>query len=150
MKKGIIFDMDGTLWDSAESVAKSWRSIIEESGLRKKEITAADIKSVMGKTMDVAADILFGELPKKERMELLDECCRLENEYLREHGESCTTACERLLRACGSADTMYRSSATARPVISKRFLIITSCGMQLTISNAMVTICFRRETIFEL
>ena len=24
MKKGIIFDMDGTLCDSAEQVAKSW------------------------------------------------------------------------------------------------------------------------------
>lgn len=86
MKKGIIFDMDGTLWDSAQNVAKSWKSVIEESGLLKKEIQTADIKSVMGKTMDVAADLLFGELPKKERMELLDQCCRLENEYLREHG----------------------------------------------------------------
>ena len=36
MKKGIIFDMDGTLWDSAENVAKSWKSVIEESGLLKK------------------------------------------------------------------------------------------------------------------
>ncbi len=24
MKQGIIFDMDGTLWDSAEQVAASW------------------------------------------------------------------------------------------------------------------------------
>ena len=24
MKKGLIFDMDGTLWDSSENVAASW------------------------------------------------------------------------------------------------------------------------------
>ena len=27
MKKGIIFDMDGTLWDSAKEVADSWSII---------------------------------------------------------------------------------------------------------------------------
>ena len=28
--KGIIFDMDGTLWDSAENVAASWNLAISE------------------------------------------------------------------------------------------------------------------------
>ena len=30
MKKGIIFDMDGTLWDSAAQVAESWNVVLEK------------------------------------------------------------------------------------------------------------------------
>lgn len=86
MKKGIIFDMDGTLWDSAENVAESWNLAIQKSGLLSKMLTTADIQGVMGKTMDVIADILFAELPKDVRTGLLEQCCAMENDYLREHG----------------------------------------------------------------
>lgn len=86
MKKGIIFDMDGTLWDSAENVAVSWNIVIKESGLLNTVLTAEDIKGVMGKTMDVIGDILFGELEKDTRTKLMDACCAKENDYLREHG----------------------------------------------------------------
>lgn len=86
MKQGLIFDMDGTLWDSAKNVAVSWNIVIEKSGVVKKELKETDIQNVMGKTMDVIADILFPGLEKEARMQLLDECCALENDYLREHG----------------------------------------------------------------
>lgn len=87
MKKiGLIFDMDGTLWDSAEGVAKSWTKIAKKEYPKMKTITEADIKGVMGLTMDKIADILFGALSKAERMELLDKCGNYENEYLRKHG----------------------------------------------------------------
>lgn len=36
MKRGIIFDMDGTLWDSAENVAKSWNVAIRSTGSGRK------------------------------------------------------------------------------------------------------------------
>ena len=29
MKQGILFDLDGTLWDSAQAVVDSWNEIIE-------------------------------------------------------------------------------------------------------------------------
>lgn len=86
MKQGIIFDMDGTLWDSAENVAKSWNEAIAQSGLLKKTLTTADIKAVMGKTMDKIAEELFGELDDRPREKLLALCCEAENDYLREHG----------------------------------------------------------------
>lgn len=85
-KRGIIFDMDGTLWDSAENVALSWNLAIDRSGMLKRSLTKKDIQSVMGKTMDQIADILFAELDKEARMRLLLECCRMENDYLRENG----------------------------------------------------------------
>ena len=86
MKKGIIFDMDGTLWDSAAGVAESWNEAILAYGYERKPLTAGDIQSVMGKTMEDIADILFPELNVMQRKELLDLCCRLENDYLRRHG----------------------------------------------------------------
>ena len=30
MKQGIIFDMDGTLWDSTVGVAVSWNEILKQ------------------------------------------------------------------------------------------------------------------------
>ncbi len=86
MKQGIIFDMDGTLWDSAENVAKSWNEAIRKDGSVKRELTTADIKGVMGKTMDVIAQTLFPELDEAARGVLLEACCQVENDYLREHG----------------------------------------------------------------
>lgn len=86
MKKGIIFDMDGTLWDSASGVAKSWTRVVNKEYDKERVITTEDIQSVMGKTMDKIAEILFPELEETKRLELIHVCGLDENAYLREHG----------------------------------------------------------------
>ena len=85
--KGIIFDMDGTVWDSAENVAKSWTVKVQEAGYKDRIVTKEDIQGVMGKPMDVIADILFSYTKKgPERDKLRHACETYEVEYLRENG----------------------------------------------------------------
>lgn len=87
MKKGIIFDMDGTLWDSAKEVADSWSIITKKRFGEDKVITEEKIRSVMGLTMDVLATKVFDFLDDIDViMDTLDECGKFENDYLRENG----------------------------------------------------------------
>ncbi len=84
MKKGVIFDMDGTLWDSTEIVAKSWTDAVRQCGIAHKTITPDDMRSVMGLTMDKIAAILFSDTENQTK--LLDYCCKVENEYIIKFG----------------------------------------------------------------
>ena len=83
MKQGIIFDMDGTLWDSTVGVAESWNEILKQEKVNRTPLTVEDFRGIMGKTMDVIAAKFFPDMPEKERMELLDKCGEYENTVIK-------------------------------------------------------------------
>ena len=83
MKKGIIFDMDGTLWDSSKQVCEAWDVAVEKCGYSRAPITIEEMQGVMGKTMDLIAEILFPFVQGKEQDKLLEACCKEENDYLK-------------------------------------------------------------------
>ena len=85
-KSMIIFDLDGTLWDSSAAVAESWNVVIRRAGGPVRDLTKYDISSNMGKTMTEIADVIFGMLPTEERYALSRKCEIFENEYITEHG----------------------------------------------------------------
>ena len=86
-KKGIIFDMDGTVWDSSENVAKSWTVKVHEAGFTDKTVTREDIQSVMGKPMDVIAKELLPDTDQKVRDAVMEKCMIYEEQTLEENAE---------------------------------------------------------------
>ena len=110
----ILFDLDGTLWDSSEQVAQSWNIIFRyfESGTFPEEkvtvpqltedyrflsetaasgvhlpmLTADDIRNVMGKTMAEIARQTMPDIEPENRKHIFKICETYEVEYIRAHG----------------------------------------------------------------
>mgnify|MGYP003233360538 CR=1 FL=1 len=136
MKQGIIFDMDGTLWDSADGVAKSWTQVIQNEYKKDMAVTEQDIKRVMGKTMDVIGDIFFPELTSAEQKSLVGKCGDWENEYLRRNGGKLYPELENTLKKLKEQYHLYIVS-TARVAISRHFWTIIILDSILKILNVM-------------
>ena len=86
MNKGIIFDLDGTLWDSSNQVVKAFNQALEQMEDIPYQLTTRDMQSVMGKQLDEIADIFFPNVSKERRTEILAACCANEQSYLSQHG----------------------------------------------------------------
>ncbi len=84
--KMIIFDLDGTLWDSGQSLAESWGIEVAKEANIDKVFTADMIHGVMGFTMDEIADRLLPEIEAPKRYEVFRKCEAFEIEYLAKHG----------------------------------------------------------------
>ena len=85
MKKGILFDLDGTLWDSSANVIEAWNKCIAEQSTLGLKFTRDQMKSYMGKTLEDIADIMFPMLAKTERLSLINKCIDEEQNYLLTH-----------------------------------------------------------------
>lgn len=84
--RGIIFDLDGTLWDSSEAVAKSWNEMIGTFPDFHDLISVEEMQSYMGMPMDEIAYAFFRGLPKPRALELMDACMANENAYILRNG----------------------------------------------------------------
>ena len=75
MNCGVLFDLDGTLWDSVDRLTPAWNRVLGAYGVT---VTAPLLRSHMGKTAEEFAAILLPEETPERGLEAIDACCREE------------------------------------------------------------------------
>ena len=83
--ESLIFDIDGTLWDSRALVADGYNLQLRDEGLEKYCVNAEQLKALFGKTMSEIADIMFADIEVPGRYALMERCMEREDAYLREN-----------------------------------------------------------------
>lgn len=79
---GIIFDVDGTLWDSTFVVKDAWNKAIVDAGYDNPGITADRLKGLFGLPMDDIIIDIMPQLNKEERAKLAPIVYQYEDEFL--------------------------------------------------------------------
>ena len=82
----IIFDLDGTLWDSTETSASAWRRICLKYPDMTDEITADKLRQLFGKPLRDIGIALFQSVSKERAIEIVDECCKQQGSYIAQEG----------------------------------------------------------------
>ena len=107
---GIIFDVDGTLWDSTSIVADAWNKILRREFPEGVHIhhpggnsdspllSADDLKKEFGKPLeDIIADLL-PELSVQQQEDLMEKWYLAEDDALEEHAPAAFTGLEETLK----------------------------------------------------
>jgi phosphoglycolate phosphatase len=82
----IIFDLDGTLWDSTGNVAIAWQQAVEQVDYVDEVMTREKIRAVTGMAYNVIFDTMFAYLDVDKRNELMEICAKSELEMLHDKG----------------------------------------------------------------
>ena len=82
--RALIFDIDGTLWDTRAIVARGYNVELEKMGRPDLFLTAEYLTSLFGKTAQEIADVIFADYPEVERLERIMRCMETERTVMRE------------------------------------------------------------------
>lgn len=109
---GIIFDVDGTLWNSTEIVAEAWTAYLREKEKMNITITSERLMSLFGQLLPDIAKALFPDFSEEEQLRIIDACCQAEHEAL--------------LRQCAP---LYEDLEETLAALSKKYplFIVSNC-----------------------
>ena len=83
---GLIFDLDGTLWDASESCVRAWNQALQNKGITDFVITQQHAHAFAGKLLEDIFGQYFTFLPKYEYLAMADAYAEQEKFHMKEYG----------------------------------------------------------------
>lgn len=104
MKRAVVFDLDGTLWDATQQLTDYWNLVRQKELSGCRMITLPELQSWMGQGVRELAHSILPERPVDEWLERYLEYLHGENVYLLEHGAHLYPALCQTLEALRAQD----------------------------------------------
>jgi len=121
----IIFDLDGTLWDSTATVARAWRDAVSKVDYIKIDMTQELVRSITGMTYDAIFEKPFPGLSAEQREEVKMHCGDSELRILHAEGGDLYPQLEDTLKYLSTRYKLYIVSNCQRGYI-EMFLDLNS------------------------
>jgi phosphoglycolate phosphatase len=82
----IVFDLDGTLWDTCPACAVAWNRVRDRNRISFRDVTADDVRSVAGKPHEDCIRTVYQGLDEAEVQVLIDQTRTEDIRLIRELG----------------------------------------------------------------
>jgi phosphoglycolate phosphatase len=108
----LVFDLDGTLWDTTGTCADAWNRVLARLGIVHRAVTAADVRAVSGQPHVEGIRRAFPTLGEPDIRRISEETAREDNAAVATQG-----------------GVLYPGVADAIPVLRRRLplLIVSNC-----------------------
>ena len=110
--EALIFDMDGTLWDSVDTIVEAWNRGMRVLG-RPESFTRENLSTHMGKTVEEIRAISFPDLASWKAEKAMNLLFEIENDLIKEKGGELYPAVPECLKALSE---------------SHKLMIVSNCG----------------------
>ncbi len=103
----IVFDLDGTLWNTCPACAVAWNNVLQRCGIPFREIHADDVSRVTGLPHEECIRLTFRDLPEHQILTLVTETMTEDSAVIEKLGGELYEGVDQGLKALNSKYRLF-------------------------------------------